>query len=148
MNTFQEPLLIIEEEIKRLFQSQRQHVVDINDKLIAAMTGTRFCAIGNGPESAAEVAVDNAEALVTHTHRARVFGRYQDSIRMNRESGTADKDIFEHMEKYVSRALIIAADGAQHQSSSWVTNAQRAAEMSALSDIARLFQDVREGIAE
>lgn len=142
--TFQEKLQFVEEEIGRLYEGQRRRIEDINNKLVAAVGGTRFCAVQkDAAESPAEVAADNIEALLNHTTRARRFAHYLDAIRMNRESGTSDEGIFQHLDAHVSRELMSAAGYLSSQSTSWAVNAERAANLTALSDIARLFLDIR-----
>lgn len=144
MTTHQEKLVFIEEEISRLFEGQRRRLQDVNDKLVAAVGGTRFCtATKTAEESPAEVAADNVESLLNHTTRARRFAFYLDGIQRNRESGTSDEDNFRHIEAHVNREMVSAAGYFSSQSTSWAVNAERAANLTALSDIARLFQDVQ-----
>lgn len=142
MMTFTEKLQYLDEELTRLYKSQRSRLEDINAKLVEAVGNTKFCAIGSDEESPAEVAAYNAEALIRYTTRARQFALYSDAIRLNRNSGSSDEKTFLHLESHVTRELISAAGEQGSQNSDWTINAARAFKLTALSDIARLFVDV------
>jgi len=144
MSNFQEKLQYVEEEIGRLYEGQRRRLEGINDKLVAAVGGTHFCAMPKtSEESPAEVAAANVEALLSYTTRARRFAMYLNAIQKNRENGTSDEEIFRHVEVHVTRELMSAAGYMSSQSTSWAVNAERAADLTAFSDIARLFLDVQ-----
>jgi hypothetical protein len=143
MTSYQEKLQFVDEEIGRLLDQTRTPLEALNAKIVAAVGGTRFCAVANEPLSPAEVAAANVEPLVKLTTRAWVFARYQDAIRMNREGGTPDERAFTHLEQHVVSALASAASGQSSQSTAWADNVRRMAELTALGDVARLFQDMR-----
>lgn len=143
MSSYQEKLQFVDEEIGRLLNQTRTPLEALNAKLVAAVDGTRFCAVSDAPLSPVEVAAANVEPLVKLTTRAWVFARYQDAIRMNRESGTSDEAAFTHLERQVTSALISAASAHSSQSTAWADNVRRLAELTALGDVARLFQDMR-----
>jgi len=134
MNTYEEKLQFVEEEVARMLRQARAPLQDLDDKLVAAVRES---------QSPAQVASGHVELLVKTTTRVWAFERFLDAVRMNRESETPAEVTFNHLETHTAQALIAAATNTSSLNSSWTINATRAVEANALADIARLFQDVR-----
>jgi hypothetical protein len=143
IETFENKLTVIREELERMLNTEQARLHELNAKICAAVAGKSMFNLGSSVDtSALEVASGSMDVIMLRGARSFIFARYLDGLRQNQETNTSAQGIYEHLERTATRELAIGASSLTSCSSSWVTNQRKNADLTALGDVVRLFVDI------